>query len=137
MCVPHSGRQTRGTGGDVVPLEAEWTDTSLIRGTCNLIKQTQGWMLEIWKSIGKKRGCGWESCSVTKISSYFLVNNSSRISSRVFAVPRGGKKQARQKMEIFEKMMLFTLGPPQVPQNVNLLLICVEKRAGVGLSHFL
>lgn len=46
----------RGTGGDVVPLEAEWTDTSLVVGERVISSsRRRGKMLEIWKSIGKRR----------------------------------------------------------------------------------
>lgn len=73
--------------------------------------------------------------ATAKISFYFVVDNSSRISFCCAA----GEKQPQLKVEIVKKMIVvFTFSPAQVPQNVNLPLICEQvtsrqKRTSVGL----
>lgn len=68
-----------GKGGNTVPLEAEWT-----RGNRGCQPADVGVVSGDLKIDSQKKGPGRELRSVTKISLYFLVNNSSRISSRIW-----------------------------------------------------
>lgn len=128
--------------------EQEWTlshssgqtHTSGRRNMIKLTKRVDYEDLQIDRRGGKNKkgqslvGHNGELCSVTKISLYFLVNNSSRISSRL--LPCCGRKTAwtengdEVKFEK-EKRILFTLSPPQVlnlprkEMQISSDLVCV------------